>query len=65
VTKTLVVTTCQDCPAYNRGYDESTCNHPDSNQDEPIVLAGHEGTPDWCPLRAEPLHIHLKPQVPE
>lgn len=65
MTKTLVVAGCFECPMVN--WEWFTCQHPSL---EPLVeLRCHHfdegGVPDACPLRTEPVHIHLKPQVPQ
>lgn len=67
MTKTLVVDSCVDCPMmYHDETDQQAawCGHRDAisgsaNRPLSTVLGA---IPDWCPLRAEPLHIHLAPQ---
>ncbi len=71
-----IVTGCTDCPMYNDGqrYEFAHyCKHPESPQKvnyfiaEPKIKVDYiEGrpivtTPDFCPLKKEPITISIKP----
>jgi hypothetical protein len=71
VTKTLVIEKCWQCPFR---FETAHCTHDDAPPDRAARSlwsyeypedGGPERIPEWCPLRAEPVHIYLKPQVPE
>jgi hypothetical protein len=64
MTKTLVISKCSECPCEYDGM----CNHPDLRKGgwgrpDAIDCDEHPGIiPPACPLRTEPLHVHLAPQ---
>jgi hypothetical protein len=57
----IKVTGCSDCPFFNDGANyeyRAKCQHPANNTDERIeVHWGKPITPDWCPLKKEPITI--------
>lgn len=59
---TQVVNGCWNCPM--RDWHEGECQHPEA---PPYEYSDLNKTPDWCPLRKEPLVLEfdekLKPVV--
>ena len=66
-----IVTGCSDCPfEYNRldGFSDSECRHPKIHSKELTELIDgvthtfeEDGeSPDWCPIKKEPITISIK-----
>lgn len=64
------VTGCTDCPFLNDGAGleyKPYCQHPNGNSDNITWQVGEKerwrttfNTPDWCPLKKEPITISFK-----
>ncbi len=58
------VTGCKNCPmmaSHFDGWGGAHCNHPETEGDDldEVTMKENE-TPDWCPLKKEPITIEFK-----
>lgn len=67
----LQVTGCKDCPMYYWAVDdwrgtETKCNHPSAPEQDLVENIDTDKsqvptTPDWCPLKHDPITIEIIP----